>query len=75
MKNKRMKDLTTVFNETWKANHNNGITNAKKKQAEFNRKMYGNAGMDLKPLTNNEKLENMKKNMDAVFRNERNKFK
>lgn len=39
--NFRKKDLTTVFNETWKSNHNQSFINkAKEKQQKFNNELY-----------------------------------
>ena len=47
MFNKRQDDLLVVFNKTWKANHNDDIKKAKEKEAEFNKKMFGDNNLKM----------------------------
>ena len=37
---KRNKDLTEIFNENWKANHNDDVKIAREKEKEFWNKMF-----------------------------------
>ncbi len=70
LKKPRNEDLINVFERRWKANHNNDLKDAKQRQEEFNKKMYGERPK-YKPLTNEEKLREMNKNIENLRRNNR----
>lgn len=62
---KREEDLTLVFERRWKANHNDDVKEFKKRKEEFDKKMYGKP-ITYKPLSMEEKLKNMNKNIENL---------
>lgn len=72
----RVKDLTQVFNERWKANNNNGIKDIKNNERDFNNRMFGNNSINKeisnKPIDRvnrlNEKI-NYQNNINRIARN------
>ena len=69
--NSRQEDLMKVFDRTWKANHNDDIKNAKEDEKKFIDKLFNvkpsiEENNTLKPLTPEEKLNNLQKNINSM---------
>lgn len=67
--NNRNEDLTKVFDRTWKANHNNDVKEARKREKEFMDKMFNVK----KPVNNipqrqtpSSSATNLQKNMEGA---------
>lgn len=69
--NNRQEDLTKVFDRTWKANHNDDVKKAREKEKIFIDKLF-NVKTPLekkeapKPLTPNEQVNNLQRNMNGM---------
>ncbi len=67
----KLEDLTKVFDRTWKANHNDDVKEAREKEKKFIDKMF-NVKTPLeekklpKPLTPNEQVSNLQRNMNSM---------
>lgn len=69
--NNRGEDLTKVFDRTWKANHNDDVKNAREKEKNFIDKLFNvKKGAERKinnrPLTPNEQVGNLQRNMNGM---------
>lgn len=67
----RQEDLMTVFDRTWKANHNDDIKKAKEREKKFIDRMFNvkpkrKKRNTPKPLTQKEQLEQLQKNMAGM---------
>lgn len=73
MFNRRLEDLTVVFDKRWKANHNNDVKIIREKEKKFMDKMFNvnNSVNNTKPLTPGERASNLQSNMDNFFNGQR----
>ena len=69
--NNMQEDLTKVFDRTWKANHNDDIIQAREKEKNFIDKLFNvkkplEKRNNQRPLTPNEQVNNLQKNMNGM---------
>ena len=69
--NNRMEDLTKVFARTWKANHNDDVKKAREKEKNFIDRLFNvknskDNNNNMKPLTPNERVGNLQRNINGM---------
>ena len=69
--NDRLEDLTKVFDRTWKANHNDDVKKARKKEKKFIDRLFNIKPLKeeenyKKPLSPNEQVNNLQKNINGM---------
>ena len=69
--NNRQEDLTKVFDRTWKANHNDDVKQARKREKNFIDKLFNiKKPLDEKSnqrlFTPNKQVSNLQKNMNSM---------
>ena len=69
--NSRQDDLTKAFDKTWKANHNDDVKKAREKEKKFIDKLFNVKPSSekkeiTKPLTPNQQVDILQKNMDSM---------
>ncbi len=69
--NNRMEDLTKVFDRTWKANHNDDVKKAREKEKNFIDRLFNvknskDNNNNMKPLTPNEQVGNLQRNINGM---------
>lgn len=70
MFNRKLEDLTEVFDKRWKANHNDDVKVARESEKKFMDKMFNvNNRNDVnRMLTPSERASTLHSNMDNAFR-------
>lgn len=70
IQNRRLEDLSKVFDRTWKANHNDDVKNAKIREKNFMDRMFNvtNRNIDNKPRikTPNEQVNELQNNINSM---------
>lgn len=70
IQNRRLEDLSKVFDRTWKANHNDDVKNAKIREKNFMDRMFNvkNRNTDNKPKikTPNEQVNELQNNINSM---------
>ena len=71
MINKRLEDLSKVFDRTWKANHNNTAKIGREKERNFMNKMFNVKNDNLNRMTPGQRAENLQNNIDNALSGQR----
>ena len=72
MINKRVEDLSKVFDRTWKANHNDVAKRAKEQEKHFMDKMFNTKKINNSGnITPGDRVNNLNNNMNSVFHGQR----
>lgn len=69
MLNKKVEDLTKVFDRTWRANHNDDVKMAREQEKNLMNKLYdnGKANFKVERMTPSQEAQKLQNNMNNAF--------